>query len=272
MRVTTSIHFNHELDLLEAAIVEASHYSDRIVVKEGEANWHGQEKPLHATDNWDRFRKYEKAEVMVIPADEFVKNPRDKKEMCLNETKTRTYGWQDVSDSVDYVIECDVDEIIDRRLYYNLECLMERDEYLHIGVKYQNYLWYMNNLLKRHKPYRVFKSGEPEICLMPKGRPRIIMGHMIGWHFSGCVSGEAWGRKYTDMNLIYGFTNEEIPRVDWDRFRQERIKLDKHREEVSLEGTVQSVVFLKDYPLFVEENPEKFPWWGNPTFRTGGYE
>jgi hypothetical protein len=266
VKVTTAIHFNHELDLLEAAIVEASHYSDRIVVKEGEANWHGHEKPLHATDNWDRFRKYEKAEVMVIPADEFVKDPINKQFMCLNESRTRTYGWQDVSDSVDYVIECDVDEIIDQRMFPILEQHMAED-YLHIGVRYANFLWYMNNRVGKHRQYRIFKTGEPELCLMPKHRKRIFLQSYLGWHFSGCISGEDWGRKYTDMNLIYGFTNEEIGNYDWDKFRADRTHVDKHRNEVQLHGDMIYEVNLAEYPEFVAEHPELYPWWDQPVFR-----
>lgn len=265
MKVTTSVHFNHELDLLEAQIVEASHYSDRIVVKEGEATWTGKEKPLHATENWDRFRKYEKAEVMVIPFDEFVQNPQSKKEMCLNETKTRTWGWQDVSDSVDYVYETDVDEFIDRRRFHLLEPVME-EGYLHISLRYANHLWYMNNRLKSHTPYRIFKTGEPEINLTLKGRRRTSCGHNIGWHFSGCIGGEDWGRKYTDMYQIYGYSLEEIGAIDWDRFRRERIKLDRDRSEIPLEGHIVESVDLEEYPLFVQQHPELFPWWGDPTF------
>jgi hypothetical protein len=268
MKVTTSIHFNHELDLLEAQIVEASHYSDRIVVKEGERNWRGEEKPLHATENWDRFRKYSKAEVMVIPADEFVRNPQDKKEMCLNETKTRTYGWQNVSDSVDYVNECDVDEIIDRRKFHILEPLME-EGYLHITMKYQNHLWYMNNRLKWHTPYRVFKTGEPEINLTLKGRKRIGCGQAMGWHFSGCIDGENWTKKYTDMHLIYGYSAEEIGSIDFDRFREQKIKVDRNRNEVPLEGDILTKINLDHYPLFVQQHPEQFPWWGDPVFING---
>ena len=265
MKVCTSVHFNHELDLLEAQIVEASHYADRIVVKEGELTWTGAEKLLHATENWDRFRKYEKAEVMVIPAGEFVISPKDKKEMCLNETKTRTYGWQDVSDSVDYVIECDVDEIIDRRKFPVLEALME-EGYLHVGMKYANHLWYMNNRLKWHTPYRVFKTGEPEINLTLKGRNRTGCGQEMGWHFSGCIGGEDWGRKYTDMYHIYGYSTEEIDTIDFDRLRDERIKLDRDRSEIPLEGEVSQQIDLNKYPLFVQQYPELFPWWGEPEF------
>jgi len=263
MKVTTSIHFNHELDLLEAQIVEASHYSERIVVKEGEANWKGEPKPLHATENWERFRKYPKAEVMIIPADEFVKNPQTKKEMCLNETRTRTYGWKDVCDSVDYVIETDVDEIIDRHYFPTLQQHME-EGYLHIAVRYANFLWYMNNRVGKHKPYRVFKTGEPEICLLPKHRKRTMLSDYGGWHFSGCVAGDGWERKYTDMNLIYGFTNEEVNTYDWTRFREDRCYVDKHRNPVGLHGNILDSVRLNDYPLFVAEHPELFPWWNNP--------
>lgn len=267
MRVTEVIHVNHELDLLEAHIVEASRYADRVVVKEGEANWHGHEKPLHVSDNWDRFRKYPKVELMVIPGGEFRRDPQDKKEMCFNETRTRTYGWQDVCDSVDYVIESDVDEIIHPQLYPELEREMWKDRYLHIAVKYRNYLWYMNNALKRHVEYRVFKTGEPEICLMPKHRDRITVPDMIGWHFSGCVLGEDWGKKYTDMNFIYGFTNEEIVGCDWNRFRAEEVNLNKHREEVPLHGSPLTQVDLRDYPEFVRAHPERFPWRGEVRFQ-----
>jgi len=267
MRVTEVIHVNHELDMLEAHIIEASKYADRIVVKEGEANWHGHEKPLHVTDNWARFRKYSKAELMVIPFDEFVRDPKDKKEMCLNEVRTRTYGWQDVSDSVEYVIETDVDEIIDCRVFSELESYMA-EGYLHIGLKYANFLWYMNNRLGRHRQYRVFKTGESEICLAPKGRKRTIFPMYVGWHFSGCFGGEGWGRKYTDMNLIYGFTNEEIGNYDWDKFRASRTHVDKHREEVQLHGDILYEVNLAEYPEFVASRPELFPWWGEPEFKS----
>jgi hypothetical protein len=266
MKVAVSIHFNHELDLLEANIAEASHYAERIVVKEGEVNWKGEAKPLHAASNWERFRKYPKAELMIIPHYEFVKNPKDKKEMCLNETRTRTYGWQDVSDSVDYVIETDVDEIIDRRYFPVLEQHMA-EGYLHISVKYANFLWYMNNRVGKHRPYRVFKTGEPEICLMPKGRKRIMLSDYGGWHFSGCVRGEGWERKYTDMNLIYGFTNEEVGTYDWKRFREERLHVDKNRNEVELHGKILTELVLDDYPLFVSLNRELFPWWGPVKFK-----
>lgn len=265
MKVTEVIHFNHELDLLEAHIVEASHYAQRIVVKEGECNWRGEDKPLNATENWTRFKKYDKAELMIIPGGEFHKNPGNKQEMYLNENRTRTYGWLDVSDDADYVIECDVDEIIDRNRYYILEDLMSSGEYLHIAVKQLNHLWYMNNKLRRHTPYRVFKTGEKEICLNPKGRHRTGTD-WIGWHFSGCIRGEDWGRKYKDMNHIYGFTDEEISDINWDRMRKERIKLDRDRNEVTLEGAISDVVDLSQYPKFVAENPDMFPWWGNPTF------
>ena len=40
-KVTEVIHVNHELDLLEAHIIEASEYADRIVIKEGECTWNG---------------------------------------------------------------------------------------------------------------------------------------------------------------------------------------------------------------------------------------
>lgn len=269
MRVAEVIHFNHELDLLEAHINEAMVYADRIVVKEGELNWRGEEKPLHAADNWVRFEKYDKAELMVIPAGEFLREPKNKLEMCVNETRTRTYGWQDVSDSVDYVIECDVDEIIDRRKFGSLRRLMEKGEYLHIALRYHNYLWYMNNRLRWHTPYRVFKTGEPEICLMPKGRARIGSGAPIGWHFSGCIAGGDWGRKYKDMNHIYGFTDQEIVGIDWDRFRRERVKLNRDRDEVELEGEILNPVDLDEYPIFVENHPELFPWWGDPIFLHG---
>lgn len=270
MSVTEVIHVNHELDLLEAHLVEASKYADRIVIKEGEANWHGHEKPLHVSDNWERFQKYPKAELMVIPAGEFHRDPQDKKEMCLNETRTRTYGWQDVSDSVDYVIESDVDEIIHPQLYLELERLMWEDRYLHIGVKYRNYVWYMNNVLGKHTEYRIFKTGEPELCLMPKHRARTIHSEIVGWHFSGCILGEDWGKKYTDMNFIYGFTNAEVNSYDWGRLREQSLYLDKHREEIPLVGKVLTEVDLGTYPEFVRAHPELYPWWGELEFTNGG--
>ncbi len=265
MKITEAIHVNHELDLLEAHIIEASKYADRIVVKEGEANWNGKEKPLHVQNAWDRFKKYPKVELMVIPFDEFVVDPQNKKEQCLNETKTRTYGWQDVSDSVDYVIESDVDEIIDVSLYPILLAEMEKDRYLHVCVTYLNHLWYMNNVLNKHREYRVFKTGEPEICLLPKHRDRTTIT-TIGWHFFGCTSGEDWGRKYTDMNFIYGFDNDEIGDYDWNRFRETRTTVNGAREEVELQGTMLTKVNLSTYPDFVRDHPELFPWWGDPEF------
>jgi hypothetical protein len=270
MRVTEVIHVNHELDLLEAHIVEASKYAARIVIKEGEANWHGHEKPLHVSDNWDRFRKYSKAELMVIPAGEFVRDPQDKKEMCLNESRTRTYGWQDVSDSVDYVIECDVDEIINPQLYPELEREMWKNRYRYIAVKYHNYIWYMNNVLGRHTEYRVFNARARKMLLNPKGRPRTTVPDTIGWHFSGCVLGEDWGKKYTDMNFIYGFTNEEIGDFDWNDCREKGLYPDKHRDLHPLVGNAVTEVDLRDYPEFVRAHPELYPWRGGPEFTNGG--
>jgi hypothetical protein len=158
-----------------------------------------------------------------------------------------------------------VDEIIDRRYFPILEQNME-EGYLHIALRYRNFLWYLNNRLGTHKTYRVFKTGEKEICLLPKGRARIMPPGYAGYHFSGCVGGDDWGRKYTDMNLIYGFTNDEIGNYDWDRFRKERCNVDKHRNETELHGDILTEVQLDEYPEFIAANPELFPWWGAPRF------
>lgn len=260
--VTEVIHVNHELDLLEAHIVEASHYADRIVIKEGECNWHGNPKPLHVTENWNRFKKYPKLEVMIIPAD-FFRKATNRTEMQLNENGTRHFGWKEVSNGADYVIECDVDEIIDHDKVNELYTLMETKEYLHISVRYANRLWYMNNKLNKHDQYRVFRTGEPEICLMPKGRARCRTS-MIGWHFSGCFDGSGWERKYTDMHFLYGFSVEEINAIDWAKLRKEKLYVDKHRNLKPLGGEHELVVDLKEYPEFVRHHPELFPWYGSP--------
>lgn len=265
MRVTEVIHVNHELDLLEAHVAEASEYADRIVIKEGECTWNGVPKPLHVTDNWSRFSKYPKAEVLVLPESMFFKNPADIKEMRLNENGTRYYGWENVSEGADYVIECDVDEIIDRRRVSALYDLMDTGEYLHISIKYENRIWYMNNKLRWHTPYRVFKTGEPEIMLNPKHRKRCGAPN-IGWHFSGCVGDEGWERKYTDMNFIYGFTPRELERIDWPLMRREKLYLDKHRNLKPLGGEHELEVNLDEYPQFVRETPELFPWFGDVHF------
>lgn len=257
---------NHELELLEAHIAEASKYADRIVIKEGECNWNGVRKPTHVSDHWGRFAHYDNVEVMVIPEDAFFKNPKDIQEMRLNENGTRHYGWQEVSKDADYVIECDVDEILDHRRYQILFDLMKTREYLHIAPRYSNRIWYMNNKLKRHMPYRVFKTGEPEICLLPKHRPRTTTPE-IGWHFSGCLNDEGWERKYTDMNYIYGISGKEIDKLDWDKMRSEKLYIDKDRNYKPLGGEPELDVNLSEYPDYVARNPHRFPWFGQVEFR-----
>jgi len=266
VNVTEVIHFNDELNLLEAHIVEASKYAQRVVVKEAPITWNGDPKPLHATNNWDRYSKYPKAEIMVIPAEEFEANPQNIADNRVNETATRKYGWLDVSDGADYVIECDVDEIIDPERYHELEALMAKGEYLHILTRYRNFIWFMNNYTKKHEEYRVFKTGEPELCLYPKGRPRTGT-NIIGWHFSGC--GENLKSKYASMSWIYGFSPEFAESQDWEEMRKNR-EQPARGESVQrkiLSGQVDLEVDLSTYPEFIRKNPELFPWYGEVEFR-----
>jgi hypothetical protein len=259
-RVTESIHFNYELDMLEAHVIEASKYADRIVVKEAARQWNGDPKPLYGKENYRRFKKYPKVEFMELPTDQFVV-PETLKDIRINENLTRTLGWSDVSDGVDYVIECDVDEIIDVRLYPKLEALMGEMRYLHFSVKYHNFIWFMDWRSKWHEEYRVFKTGEPEICLRPKGRPRLSVGE-IGWHFSGCVKGSEWRKKYTSMPQTYGFRKVQAEAIDWDDLRARRVRVSGHGEEMPLPGSQVENVSLLDYPEFIQRNPHLFPWSG----------
>lgn len=266
--VTQVVYFNHELDLLEANIVEAQEYAQRIIVKEAARDWNGDPKPLHATENWDRFKKYEKAEIMVIPEENYP-IARDRASQRVNENITRSYGWKDISRDAAYVISCDVDEMIDSRRWDMVEHHLKKGDLLHLGVCYDVFNWYMNH--QRNNPnrlYRIFKTGEDEINLNPKGRHRHQMSpdEVIGWHFSTCYDYEGWHKKFTSMPYLYGLEPEYLAKVDWAWARencQVPISKGKFRRQ---RGNTLTEVSLDYYPKFVRENPDLFPWRGEVTF------
>ena len=266
--VTQIVYFNHELDLLEANLVEAQEYAQRIIIKEATRDWNGDPKPLHATENWARFAKYEKAEIMVIPDENYPKAV-NRAEQRVNENITRSYGWKEVSRDAEYVVSCDVDEIIDSRRWDMIEHHLKKGDLLHLGICYRVFNWYMNH--ERNNPnklYRIFKTGEEEICLNPKGRHRHQMdpSEIIGWHFSTCYDYEGWYKKFTSMPYLYGLTPEYLAQVDWAWARencQVPISKGKFRRQ---RGNTLTEVDLNRYPKFVRENPDLFPWRGPVEF------
>jgi len=268
MKVTAVVYMNHELDLLEANIVEASEYAQRIIVKESARDWCGNPKPLNATENWDRYKKYPKAEVMVIPEDEYP-IARDRAAQRINENRTRSYGWKEVCRDAQYIISCDVDEMIDSRRWDMVEHHLRSEKFLHLGICYDVFNMYMNH--QRNNPnklYRIFKAGEPEICLMPKGRARFQMApeDVVGWHFSTCYDYDGWWKKYTSMPYLYGFTPEGLKDVDWAQMR-ENCQLPAGNGKIRRQrGNTLPTVSLDYYPKFVRENPQMFPWRGDVTF------
>jgi hypothetical protein len=262
MEITQVVYFNHELDLLEANIVEAQEYAQRIIVKEAARDWNGNPKPLHATENWDRYKKYPKVEVMIIPDDQYP-IARDKAAQRINENITRSYGWKEVSRGAQYVVSCDVDEIIDSRKWDMIEHHLKPGNLLHLGICYDVFNWYMNHQRRNpNKLYRIFKTGEPEIVLYPKGRVRHQMApeEIIGWHFSTCYEYEGWEKKFTSMPYLYGLTPEKLAEVDWAWCR-ENLKVPisdgKFRRQ---RGDTSPKVSLDYYPKFVRENHYLFPW------------
>ena len=269
VEVTVVVYFNHELDLLEANIVEAQEYAQRIIVKESARDWNGNPKPLHVTEHWDRFKKYTKAEIMVIP-DECYPKATNRAEQRVNENITRSYGWLDVSRDARYVVSCDVDEIIDSRKWDMIEHHLMPGNLLHLGICYDVFNWFLNH--QRNNPnklYRIFKTGEPEICLYPKGRARHQMNpsEIVGWHFSTCYDYNDWYKKFTSMPYLYGLEPEYLDKVDWAWCRenlQVPISKGKFRRQ---RGNTLPEVKLDYYPKFIRENPGMFPWREPITFK-----
>lgn len=268
MDITQVVYFNHEMDLLEANIVEAQEYAQRIIVKEAARDWNGNPKPLHATENWDRYKKYSKAEVMIIP-DECYPKATDRTEQRVNETITRTYGWKDVSRGAQYVVSCDVDEIIDSRKWDMIEHHLRPGKLLHLGICYDVFNWHMN--FQRPSPnklYRIFKTGEPEMCVIPKGRVRHQMApeEIIGWHFSTCYDYPGWEKKYTSMPYLYGLDPEVLAKVDWDQHRAEGRVPYSNGTSRRIKGETHSKISLDYYPKFVRDHHYLFPWRGPVEF------
>ncbi len=262
VEVTTVLYVNHELDLLEANIVEAQEYSQRVIIKESARDWNGNPKPLHVTGNWDRYKKYSKAEVMIIPDGQYP-IARDQASQRINENTTRSYGWKEISRGAQYVVSCDVDEIFDSRKWDMVEHHLKPGNLLHLGICLDVYNWYLNH--KRNKPnclYRIFKTGEPEIVLYPKGRVRHQMApeEIVGFHFSTCYEYEDWYKKFTSMPYLYGLEPKYLDKVDWAWCRENlQVPISKGKFRRQRGNTLTEMP--RDYfPKFIKENPELFPW------------
>ena len=269
--ISQVFHVCHELDLLEANIVEASHYAEKIYIKEAPIYWTGLPKPLYVKDNWKRFSKYKGVELIIIPESEYqtdfsVDDYRSARQTHrFNRDKTRTYGWDRVRDDVDYVIESDVDELIDHKRFYLLDKLLSSGEdYLHVSIRYENRLRYMNRKLKRHDEYRVFKASEPLMHLYLRGRKRTSLRDYIGWHFSSCfLSPEGLREKAIGGCHEYGWFGVDTiqPIEEFERMYKEEINMTTgQNKETKLGGFTDRDVDLDDYPIFVKENPNLFPW------------
>ena len=276
MKAYTQVyHVTSELDLLEANIIEAQHYAERIIVKEAAHYWSGVPKPLFVTEAWNRFKKYKSVEIMVVPDDVYILDipkkhttPEEylygRTSLRENRNRTRTYGWDNVRDDVDYVIEADVDEIIDHKRFFHLDNVLRREDFLHVSIRYENRLRYMNRKLKRHDEYRVFNAHEPVMELNVKHRKRITIGQYIGWHFSSCFSSAEGLREKALSNCQeYGFQGVDNvqPLEEFQRMYDDRINMTTgNTPDKPLGGFSDLDVDLDDYPEFVAKHPELFPW------------
>jgi hypothetical protein len=274
LNITQVIHVSHELDMLEAHIIEAQKYAQRIVVKESECWWSGLPKPLYVMGNWSHFKRYN-IEIMEIPTkvydlsqpgtipdDELAKWRQVNRN---NRDATRYYGWKEVSDGATHVIESDVDEILDIRRMNELVDLMESSEnYLHIAPRYQNFIRHMNRGGHKHTPYRVFRTGEKEIVLHVKGRHRRECQEMCGWHFSSCFKfAEELQMKAIGICCEFGYKGvEQVNTLDQcqDVIDNYKHLLPPYMEDKYLRRVKSNSVNLSSYPDFVRDHPYFFPW------------
>lgn len=270
--LTELITFCHELDLLEAHLVESQHIMNRIIVRESKVTYTGVEKPLYFKENESRFSKYN-IEYQEIPAEVFVKIPFNypKEEQKLwfatrrnNREVSKTFGWNDTRRGANWIFVMDTDEIIDRNKFYMLEEAF-RSDFRYVILRLQTGRYFMNARGSKKEEYRICR-GDCDTHFVQKGLPRGTTPRVVGWHFTNCyLTAKEQYLKAQGIAQSIGFSVESVPSVeeiqmDLDNLVEPFIKKPMDWAEIL------SYKDLSWCPEYVRDNPERFPWYKKETF------
>lgn len=215
---------NHELDILEIRLRTLWDVVDKFVVAEIPVLYKGSKKPLHLTQNLERFKPYYDKLVVLTVTEEFVfKNlklnwvPNDIEKFQRN--MLRDWAYEHYEDD-DIVIHGDVDEIPHPRVIGDFRehgfvkaVLITRLYRYYYDLYFQdwNHLFIARlGQVKKHK------------CWDSMRKHQVNNWHRIekaGWHFSAVGDFDHILKKFSDMNC-FGPAKNNKRLVDPERVKK----------------------------------------------------
>lgn len=265
--VTEAINFLHELDLLEVHLDEHCNFIDRIIVVESEVTYSGMYKPLYFEKNKERFKRFN-VEHEVIPKDMFVPIPASYGEeegrkwfnaRRNNRETQQRYIFSKYKVDSDYICNTDTDEVWSRDSWFIIKQLMKDKEYCYIAPLLCRLMFFMDYHAGNEDHWRIARS-DMETHVRQKGFKRIRTPE-LGWHFNSIYKDPSdlwmkavglaqslgyygWAKVPSPEELSTTLNNGILP------FLYITIKPKKVMNKEDLSWA----------PLFIRNNPDKFPW------------
>lgn len=273
MKITEVITFCHELDLLEAHLEEHKNFVNRTVIRESAVTYSYVEKPLYFKENESRFSRFN-IEYQEVPVDYFNKIPvsHDPKDHSIwhmarrdNRERSKRWQWDDLKKGADYVFVMDTDEFICEDKYPTLEKEALSNGEVFIVLKLMGFHFFVNGRCSSKKEYRIVKADQ-DTHYRIRGTKRGGTNKTVGWHFSNCfLTPEEHKLKITGLCHSLGMSPSQVPSVEEIRNRLNNLIEPTMNTPLNW-AAILSNTNLSYQPKFIQQHPEKFPWYTKKTY------
>ena len=254
----------HELDLLEAHLIEHEAWVEKFFIKTCSVSWN--RIPVAPID-WSRYSRFN-IEVIEVPENFYTPIPdtypsvdtyKWYRQMQTNRRKSKHYQWDRIAEGCDFILHTDVDEII--RDFPAVISNLEAVEYL--AIKLSNHSQWVNFITKTFDLYRLTRSDLP-YTENYKGRPRTATETTVGWHLSNCFKApEDFRKKLLYASALPTFAGvNNVPTIEEIKEtiqHGDRVYIQEESGGNGEEETLSSED-LSWAPKFVQENKGRFLW------------
>jgi hypothetical protein len=267
--VTIKIHevisFSQELDLLEAHLYESQQWVDKIFVKESTESWSGKKDlPLLFSDNKERFKEYNKAEVMILPPGTYKDVPsswtEDVKPKMYNLVRdnlhiNRHYNWNQICEGADFVLSHDCDEIINHNKADIIRTVLEQN----MDIQMFSYnLYRINNYVNNFNGSARWLRGYNANMPIPTSEYRkykrltIDVKKVSGWHLTNCFFPDGLRTKADLMTAQIGYLGrDDVKELDY--------YIELFEKNMSGGNPISREEFARIGPGFISDNIHLFP-------------
>jgi beta-1,4-mannosyl-glycoprotein beta-1,4-N-acetylglucosaminyltransferase len=255
-RIVNLVTFFNELDLLRLHFEEMAPWVDAFVVVEASSSFTGHEKPLHFEANRALFKDFEH-KIVHVPIWAFPEHLASPWAREFYQRDMAIAGASGLCGEEDYILETDVDELIDGRVLDGFEADFASLD-LRLSRFFLNYRPSVGNPSRTQMKSSIFKARYRQRYGVSYSR--IVLGgwdrrsHVLrdaGWHFTSMMEADAISLK------VHSYSHQEQTKEKYrsvDHFERtlERIRegdLDPGWERVDLDDS---------FPASVRRNPEAF--------------